>query len=78
MVPVGFRIMMGAGCLAQNTQPGPYWNEEDPSRPRMLEMHTKLWECLQETVPEFTQHCDVFRRVKTTLNGMEWSEDIPI
>ncbi len=78
MVPVSFTILMGTQALTKERPTSPYWNEKDPTRPRMLEMHTKLWQVLQETVPEFTQLCDVFRRVETTLNGMEWSEDIPI
>lgn len=70
MVPVRVVVLMGKHALAASTsldgEPSPYFNEEDPSRPRMLEMHTKLWELTKEKVPEFAKLCDVFRRVKST------------
>jgi hypothetical protein len=80
MVPVGHVILIGALAKSRaipSDNPNPYWNEEDPSRPRIMEMHTNLWEKVQSEVPQFAELCDVFRRVETVRNGITWSEDVP-
>jgi hypothetical protein len=81
---MGSMVMMGSMAMARGygvktaAKPDPYWNEEDPSRPRWLEMHTKLWEKLQREQPEFASKCDVFRRQTVLKNGIQWTEDVPL
>lgn len=87
MVPVGVFMMLGematkaatkAATKSSAANPSPYWDEENPSRPRMLEMHTLLWEQVKAQEPEFATRCDLFRRVKTLRDGIEWNIDEPI
>jgi len=85
MLPIATCLMMGGMAMARGygvktaAKPDPYWNEEDPSRPRWLEMHTKLWEKLQRELPEFASKCDVFRRQTVLKNGIQWTaEDVPL
>lgn len=80
MVPVGHALFFSAMAIEHSSDPAscPYWNEEDPSRPRIMEMHTNLWEKVKSEVPQFAKHCDVFRRVEVLRNGVPWPEEVPV
>lgn len=84
MRPITATLMLGSMAMARGygvktaAKPDPYWNDEDPSRPRWLEMHTLLWEKLQREHPEFARTCDVFRRQPVLKNGIQWTEDVPL
>ena len=81
MLPFAQRVMVGNSfvqAFGVKTEPSPYFNEEDPSRPRILEMHTLLWKKIQAEQPDFAARCDVFRRVKTVRCGVPWLEEIPV
>jgi len=65
MVPIGTSFAFGSmaftqPCPKRTEQPDPYWNHEDPSRPRWIEMHPDLWAQVQITNPEFAALCDIY------------------
>lgn len=84
MVPIATTLIMGSMAAARGygvkteSKPDPYWNEEDPSHPRWIEMHTLLWERVQREQPEWASKCDVFRRQTVLKNGVQWTEDVPL
>lgn len=53
-------------------KPDPYWNEQDHSTPRILEMHSLFWEKTKNEDPEFAAKCDVFRIVKNDPSPFKW------
>lgn len=64
MVPVGHTFLFGKNALLRargKSEPDPYHNHEDPSRPRKMEMHSDLWAMTQKDVPEFARLCDVVK-----------------
>lgn len=78
MVPVGTTLCLGKNALASGIESNssPYFNTEDPSRPRMLEMHSLLWEKVKREAPEFAARCDVFRKVGKP--DSLWPELVPV
>lgn len=79
MVPVGTLIICGsegikAGLPQQHT--APYDNEADPSRPYIIEMHTKLWEKFADEFPEAAANCDLFKRIELNYGCVTWPVDL--
>lgn len=51
-------LMLGSQAVAR-AYPDPYWNDANPCHPRILEMHSLLWERIKAEHPDFAARCDV-------------------
>jgi hypothetical protein len=76
MLVFGVKLLGNHSSLSRPNDP--YWNKDDPSKPRYMEIHTELWRKVLVLSPQITETHDVFRRVKTLKNGITWTEDIPV
>lgn len=57
-------LLLGAEAhrlITPATELSPYADPENPTNPRIIEMHTKLWERIKRSVPDFAAKCDLFR-----------------
>ena len=86
MVPVGSQYLIGSGAIAAAKageftikEPDywtPYYDEEAPHKPRIMQMHTKLWEKVVSEAPEFAAKCDLFKRVVRNFGCIRHDEDV--
>jgi len=63
MIPVGIRLCIGGPVDESIAAKNPYWNYDDPTQPRCMQMHSLMWERIKTEAPEFAAKCDVFKIV---------------
>jgi hypothetical protein len=55
MVPVGYSLVIGANAALR----GHDFEKTQRAMARRIEMHSKLWEKVQDELPEFAALCDI-------------------